>query len=118
MNTQVESWYRDRAAWVLIGAAALAVGLIVTRAPGLARWRWGRIAVVSTLAGVADTAFSEWMNTVATRSWMYSELMPVLRVAGLDLGLGPLAQWLLLPPLALWLARPRDQAAFGTGADL
>jgi len=91
----------------VIGAAALAVALIVTRAPGLAHWRWGRIAVVTTLTGAAYTVFSEWMNTVATRSWTYSELMPVLRVAGLDLGLAPLAQWLLLPPLALWIARPR-----------
>lgn len=100
----------------VIGAAALAVALIVTRAPGLARWRWGRIAVLATLAAVAYTAFSEWMNTMATRNWTYSELMPVLHVAGLDLGLGPLAQWLLLPPLALWIARPRDSAAFGIGA--
>lgn len=155
MNTQVESWYRDRAAWVLIGrrylpwlvmsnlawevaqlplytlwregslawiafsvvhctlgdavigTSALAVALTVTRAPELACWRWGRIAVATALAGAGYTVFSEWTNTAVLRSWTYSELMPVLHVAGLDLGLVPLAQWLLLPPLALRLARPR-----------
>ena len=90
-----------------VGAAAFAVALIVTRAPELARWRWSAVAAVATLAGVGYTVFSEWMNTVALRNWTYSELMPVLRVAGAEFGLAPLAQWLLLPPLALQLARPR-----------
>lgn len=34
--------------------------------------------------------------------WQYSELMPV--VPYLDVGLVPLAQWLILPPLTLWLS--------------
>ena len=93
---------------VIIGAAALAVALIVTRSTELARWRWGRIAIVAALTGVVYTAFSEWMNTVALRSWTYSDLMPVLRAAGVEFGLVPLAQWLLLPPLALGIARLRD----------
>lgn len=92
----------------VVGIAALAVALIATRAPALASWRWGRIAAMTTLAGVGYAVFSEWMNTVVLRSWTYSELMPVLRVAGVEFGLAPLAQWLLLPPLVLRIVRLRD----------
>ena len=92
----------------LIGVSALAAALVLTRAAEPVRWRWARIAILTAVLAATYTAFSEWMNTAVLRSWTYSELMPVLRVAGVELGLAPLAQWLLLPPLALWLARPRD----------
>jgi len=61
---------------------------------------------VTTLAGTAYTAFSEWANTVALHNGAYSELMPGVRVFDVEIGLSPLAQWLLLPPLALRLALP------------
>lgn len=35
--------------------------------------------------------------------WTYSSLMPVVPV--LDVGLVPLLQWVMLPPLVLWLVR-------------
>lgn len=89
---------------VIVGAAALAVALIVTRAPQVAHWRWMRIAIVTALAGTVYTGFSEWMNTVARDGWAYSEWMPVVRLFGAEIGLSPLAQWLILPPLALRLA--------------
>jgi len=87
-----------------IGAAALFLALILGRERALAQWRWRRIAVWTALAGVAYTVFSEWNNTAILGSWAYSELMPVLKVAGIGIGLSPLMQWLLLPPLALVLA--------------
>jgi hypothetical protein len=90
---------------VLIGAIALLVALITGREGALARWRWRRIAVVTTFAGVAYTVFSEWMNLTILRSWTYAESMPRLELAGIELGLTPLAQWLVVPPLALYLAR-------------
>ena len=37
------------------------------------------------------------------QDWSYSPLMPV--VPGLGVGLTPLAQWLVLPPLLIWLVR-------------
>jgi hypothetical protein len=92
----------------LIGVSALAAALVLTRAEEPSRWRWGRIAILTAVLAATYTVFSEWMNTAVLRSWTYSELMPVLRVAGTEIGLAPLAQWLLLPPLALRLARPRD----------
>jgi hypothetical protein len=45
------------------------------------------------------------MNITILRSWTYSEAMPRLELAGIEIGLSPLLQWLLLPPLALRLAR-------------
>ena len=89
---------------IAIGAAALIMVLILGREGVLAQWRWRRIAVWTPLAGAAYTVFSEWNNTAILGSWAYSELMPVLKLAGIDIGLSPLLQWLLLPPLALVLA--------------
>lgn len=91
----------------LIGTSALVLALILTRAAEPARWRWMRIPVLTAVLAVAYTAFSEWLNTTILRSWSYSELMPVLRGAGIELGLAPLAQWMLLPPLVLRIVRPR-----------
>jgi len=89
---------------VMIGAAALALGLIATRASEVEHWHFVRLALVTALVGTAYTAFSEWMNTVTRQSWAYSELMPVLSLFGAEIGLSPIAQWLILPPLALRLA--------------
>lgn len=68
-------------------------------------WRWLELAAFLA-AGLAITLMLEHLATVSTRpgwGWRYSELMPVVPVIGI--GLSPLAQWLLLPPLALWLVR-------------
>ena len=90
---------------IAIGAAALIMVLILGRERAVSQWRWRRIAVWTALAGAAYTVFSEWSNTAILGSWAYSELMPTLKVGGVEFGASPLAQWLLLPPLALYLAR-------------
>ncbi len=89
---------------ILIGGAALAAALLITRAPALAAWRGWRIALVTAVIATSYTAFSEWMNTFVLRSWEYSELMPRVSLGDIELGASPLAQWLVIPPLALWLA--------------
>lgn len=89
---------------IAIGAAALIMVLILGRERALSQWRWRRIAVWTALAGAAYTVYSEWNNTAILGSWAYSELMPVLKLAGIDIGWSPLLQWLVLPPLALVLA--------------
>jgi hypothetical protein len=89
---------------IAIGTAALLLVLVVGRERALSQWHWRRIAVWTALACVAYTVFSEWNNTAILGSWAYSELMPVLDVAGIDIGWSPLMQWLVLPPLALVLA--------------
>lgn len=90
---------------VMIGSAALVLASILGRERALARWRWVRIAALTALFGVSYTVFSEWMNLAVLRSWTYAESMPTLEHAGVEIGLSPLLQWLVLPPLALYLAR-------------
>lgn len=92
---------------VLIGGAALFTTLICARESALARWRWRRIAVLTALIGLAYTVFSEWMNITWLRSWTYADSMPTLGIGGFELGLSPVAQWLVVPPIALYLASRR-----------
>ena len=90
---------------VMIGAVALLLALILGREKSLAQWRWRRLAAITALAGTAYTIFSEWMNTTVLRSWTYAEAMPTFELASVEIGASPVAQWLVLPPLALYLAR-------------
>lgn len=90
---------------VLIGAAALLLALGGSRAGPIAHWHWRRVASLVMVAGVGYTAFSEWMNITILRSWSYNASMPTLDLGGFDLGLTPLAQWLVVPPLVLTIAR-------------
>nr|WP_290675868.1 MULTISPECIES: hypothetical protein [unclassified Halomonas] len=55
------------------------------------------------LVGVGLTVALEWHATIATQRWAYAPLMPT--VEWLGTGLSPLLQWLILPPLILWMAR-------------
>ncbi|HBS19000.1 MAG TPA: hypothetical protein DD835_14460 [Halomonas sp.] len=55
------------------------------------------------LVGVGITVAMEWHATLFSQRWEYAQLMP--RVPWLGTGLSPLLQWLILPPLMLWMAR-------------
>jgi hypothetical protein len=61
------------------------------------------------IVAVGYTVYSEYMNTVVRQSWAYTEWMP--RLPWLGTGLAPLAQWFVIPPLALlWAGKPpRDE---------
>jgi len=95
---------------LLIGGAALFIALLLTREGGIAGWRWRRLALLVAPLGVAYTAFSEWMNTEVLGSWAYASSMPTVAIAGAEIGVAPLLQWLLVPPIALALARRRAVA--------
>jgi hypothetical protein len=62
------------------------------------------VTLLLVIPAVGYTALSEWINTIARGSWAYSALMPVIRLGGFEIGLSPLLQWLVIPPVALWLA--------------
>ena len=57
------------------------------------------------LIGVLITAVIEWLATRGSwvQNWTYSPAMPVL--PGIGLGLAPLLQWVVLPPLVVWFVR-------------
>lgn len=88
---------------LLVGAGALFMALIATRARVLSEWNWIRIGFVTVILGFAYTAYSEWMNTAVLGTWTYSEWMPVLPLV--PVGLSPLLQWLIVPSVALVLSR-------------
>ena len=54
-----------------------------------------------TAFGVGYTIFSEIMNVRVKGTWGYTELMPIVPVV--DIGGMPLLQWVLIPPVLLWL---------------
>lgn len=72
-----------------------------------------RVATMTTGAGVAYTIFSEWLNLVVRASWAYAPEMPVIPLIGI--GLSPLLQWVMIPLLGFWIARP---SALTAGARL
>ena len=74
------------------------------------RRRWmvspSRLEVAGFIAeGVAITAVIEWLATRGhwVQTWAYSSAMPL--IPGIDVGLLPLLQWVLLPPMVLWFSR-------------
>lgn len=59
--------------------------------------------VLFTLTGAFYTVYSEIMNVRLKGTWGYTEVMPL--IPGVDIGTMPFLQWLLIPPLLLWLMR-------------
>ena len=88
---------------LLIASVALLAALIVVGDGRWPRLRFGAVALVAVLGGLAYTIFSEWLNTEIRGSWTYSDWMPTLPLIGA--GLSPFAQWLVVPIAALWWAR-------------
>jgi hypothetical protein len=90
---------------VLIALATYAVASAAART-----WRWptqrpalGIAAAIA--AGVAYTAFSEWLNVSVRGSWAYADAMPVIG----GIGLSPLLQWVFVPLVALRTLRATDR---------
>lgn len=57
--------------------------------------------VLFTVLGLAYTIFSEILNTRIKGTWGYTELMPIVPV--IEIGGMPFLQWLLIPPVLIWL---------------
>ena len=93
---------------LMIGTAALLLALIFFGGRGWPHRGHGAVLGATTFAGVAYTVFSEWVNTQVTMSWQYSEAM--LQVPPLGTGIVPLLQWIVVPPLAYWIALGRAQS--------
>ncbi len=54
--------------------------------------------------GLAYTTWSEWVNTSIRSSWTYQPEMPTI----VGIGIAPLLQWILIPPVIVALLR-RDR---------
>lgn len=60
-------------------------------------------AILMVTVGLMVTIIFEWLATGPLGRWTYTDAMPVVPIV--SIGLAPLVQWLVLPPLILWLAR-------------
>ena len=77
------------------GVALLSRSWVWVTRPSL--WQVGAFSAFA----VAITVGLEWHATVIAERWAYAEHMPVLPVIGT--GLLPILQWVILPPLIVWL---------------
>jgi hypothetical protein len=89
------------------GDLLIALGSLLTAMLLAGNPRWPmrgsvRVGTFVVLAGVGYTIFSEWLNVELLKSWEYADSMPVLPFLGI--GVSPLAQWIVVPSLALWWA--------------
>lgn len=90
---------------LLIATASLTLALLLAGHGDWPARRFGAVAALTMAFGVGYTAFSEWLNIVVRASWAYSEHMPVVRLGDFELGLSPIAQWIIVPLLAFAWAR-------------
>lgn len=89
---------------VLIASTTLLGALLLLGNPRWPEERYVAVAAFALIAGLGYTAFSKWLNTSVRSSWTYIDSMPTLPAIGV--GLSPLAQWIIIPIVAFWLARP------------
>ena len=85
--------------------------IIATAAFALAAWLFRRAdwpmpwpvrgTLVVVAAAMTFTVWSEWYNVYRVDSWAYAPEMPTI----FGIGLTPLSQWLLLPPVTTWTLR-------------
>ena len=94
---------------VLIALAMFALaGLALRRAdwPLSRPWAGGAMVVIGAMA---YTAWSEWHNVYRAGSWSYTASMPLI----FGIGLSPLLQWLILPPVMVLAYRTLAPPMFG-----
>jgi hypothetical protein len=108
-------WHQEKWSYILYGLAHCTLGdlLILLAAYELVSLlaggrTWYRStpttgSLLFTLFGVAYTVYSELMNVRIKGTWGYTELMPIVPL--LHIGGTPFLQWLLIPPVLIWLMR-------------
>jgi hypothetical protein len=87
---------------ILIAISALVAALVLF---GTGQWPergYPGVAAATIAIGVGYTILSEWLNIEVREAWAYRDLMPVIPVV--EVGLTPIAQWIVLPSLAFWWA--------------
>ena len=98
---------------VLIALALFALAGVLLRCadwPMLRPWTGGAIVVIGA---IAYTVWSEWFNVDRAGNWGYTASMPMV----FDIGLAPLLQWLILPPVMVVGYRRLRSSLFTAKAD-
>lgn len=94
---------------VVIALAMFALaGIVLRRAdwPASRPWTGGAIVVIGAMT---FTAWSEWYNVYRAGNWGYAASMPMI----VGIGLSPLLQWLILPPVMVGAHRMLEPVLFG-----
>ncbi len=111
-----------RIAWSLLHCSLgdVLIALSMFALAGIALWRvdWPASrpwtgGVVVVIGALAFTAWSEWYNVYRAGNWGYTASMPVI----FGIGLSPLLQWLVLPPVMVAAYRTLGPALFGHRAE-
>ncbi len=114
-------WHQNDWSYILYGLAHCTFGdllILLVLYEIIALFNWNRAwyatdgilvnSLLFTLLGVGYTIYSEIMNVRIKGTWGYTELMPIVPI--LDIGGMPFLQWLLVPPILLWLMRMVNSA--------
>jgi hypothetical protein len=96
---------------VAIGTVALVLALALLGAPGWPDEKFHSVFAAVIVGGIGYTIYSEYVNTVVRVSWTYSAWMPTVPVLGT--GIAPLAQWAVIPTVAVAWAARRSPASTG-----
>lgn len=100
---------------VVIALAMFALaGMVLGRADWPASRPWTG-ALIVVIGAMAFTVWSEWYNVYRAGNWGYAASMPML----FSIGISPLLQWLILPPVMVGAYRALGPALFGrhTGSE-
>lgn len=90
---------------IAIAALALLAALLLTGHGGWPVNHYAQVASATVVLAVFYTAVSELVNVYVTKTWTYSEKM--ILIPGIRVGLAPILQWVIVPALAFYIARPR-----------
>ena len=94
---------------VVIALAMFALaGIVLWRVdwPASRPWAGGAIVVIGAMA---FTVWSEWYNVYRAGNWGYTASMPMI----FGIGLSPLLQWLIVPPVMVSVHRTLEPVLFG-----
>lgn len=107
-----------RVAWALLHCSLgdVVIALVMFALAGIVLWRadwpashpWTGGAIV-VIGAMAFTAWSEWYNVYRAGNWGYAASMPLI----FGIGLSPLLQWLILPPVMVGAYRALGPTLFG-----
>ncbi|TFI59767.1 hypothetical protein E2493_02705 [Sphingomonas parva] len=96
----------------VIAFIAFCTACLAARTPSWPMQPNRRGIIVFMGVGLVITVVIEHLATSSTSAswgWRYSSMMPLVPLIGA--GLSPVLQWLILPPLVVWLARRHLQGA-------
>jgi hypothetical protein len=105
-------------AWALfhcsLGDVLIALAMFVLAGMVLRRLDWPASrplagSAIAVIGAVAFTAWSEWYNVYRADNWSYTASMPMI----FGIGLTPLLQWLILPPVLVVAYRTLEPVLLG-----